>query len=388
MANNVFANGREISCKKADGKSICAFPDVCMTPPENPATPPGVPVPYPNTAFAKDTSDGSKEVQISGQEVLLKNKSFFKTSTGNEAGCAAKKGVVTGKIKGKAYFIAWSMDVKVEGENVVRHLDMTTHNHGSPITNTPPIIHLDRLALILSNMGDCEDEIVKIMEKCVPWEEKAVCPSSEGVLKSKGFQEESKSYVKEVLENEYKPSEVKAWKTEAQRIVDVELEYYALEIQDNECLKALSCALTTFNRGKKDCCPHQTPEHLIPAAQFGKNRGEEGTLGYKARHAPTLCATGGKSTATHGLLGAARAEYMDERNIPRDTDEEVWTVRDSAKCGSHAVEEVYKQCRKECIESQLIMGHEDIGINENDRISGKQENVRDLSDFKSAYIGG
>ena len=38
MANDVFANGREISCKKADGKSICAFPDVCMTPPENPAT--------------------------------------------------------------------------------------------------------------------------------------------------------------------------------------------------------------------------------------------------------------------------------------------------------------------------------------------------------------
>ena len=33
--------------------------------------------------------------------------------------------------KGKAYFIAWSMDVKVESENVVRHLDMTTHNHGS-----------------------------------------------------------------------------------------------------------------------------------------------------------------------------------------------------------------------------------------------------------------
>ena len=32
---------------------------------------------------------------------------------------------------GKVYFNAWSMDVKVEGENVVRHLDMTTHNHGS-----------------------------------------------------------------------------------------------------------------------------------------------------------------------------------------------------------------------------------------------------------------
>ena len=34
--------------------------------------------------------------------------------------------------RGKVYFIAWSMDVKAEGENVVRHLDMTTHNHASP----------------------------------------------------------------------------------------------------------------------------------------------------------------------------------------------------------------------------------------------------------------
>ncbi|GEM_PF-935075 len=135
MANNVFANGREVSCKKADGKTICAFPDVCFTPPENPATPPGVPVPYPNTAFAKDTTSGSKKVKVSGQEVMLKNKSYFKTSTGDEAGCAAKKGVITSKIKGKAYFVSWSMNVKVEGENVVRHLDTTTNNHASPMAN-------------------------------------------------------------------------------------------------------------------------------------------------------------------------------------------------------------------------------------------------------------
>lgn len=135
MANNVFANCREISCKQADGKTICAFPDVCFTPPENPATPPGVPIPYPNTAFAKDTTSGSKHVKISGGEVMLKNKSYFKTSTGDEAGCAAKKGVITSKIKGKAYFINWSMDVKFEGENVVRHLDMTTNNHASPTAN-------------------------------------------------------------------------------------------------------------------------------------------------------------------------------------------------------------------------------------------------------------
>src|SRR6185437_8068935 len=106
MSNEVYANGREISCKSGSGKTICEFPDVCFTPPENPATPPGVPVPYPNTAFAKDSTDGSRSVKISGEEVMLKNKSYYKTSTGDEAGAAAKKGVVTSTNKGKAYFIS------------------------------------------------------------------------------------------------------------------------------------------------------------------------------------------------------------------------------------------------------------------------------------------
>jgi hypothetical protein len=164
MANDVFANNREVSCKKADGKTICEFPDVCFTPPENPATPPGVPVPYPNTAFAKDTTQGSKTVKISGQEVMLKNKSYFKTSTGDEAGCAAKKGIITSKIKGKAYFISWSMDVKFEGENVVRHLDLTTNNHASPVANgSVPQGYVDGMYVpdmatveSLRNDGKCE----------------------------------------------------------------------------------------------------------------------------------------------------------------------------------------------------------------------------------------
>jgi Domain of unknown function (DUF4150) len=131
MSNQVYANNMEVSCKKAAGKSICAFPDVCMTPPQTPATPPGVPIPYPNTGMASDCTDGSSSVKISGQEVMLKNKSYYKKSMGDEAGCAPKKGVMTSKNMGKVYFAAWSTDVKVEGENVVRHLDLTTHNHGS-----------------------------------------------------------------------------------------------------------------------------------------------------------------------------------------------------------------------------------------------------------------
>jgi len=147
MGNEVYANGMELSCKAGQGKSICAFPDVCFTPPQTPATPPGVPIPYPNTGMASDTTDGSKTVQISGQEVMLKDKSCFKKSSGDEAGSAPKKNVVTSKIQGKVFFNAWSMDVKFEGENVVRHLDITTHNHASKPGGTPPIPTTDSTAL-------------------------------------------------------------------------------------------------------------------------------------------------------------------------------------------------------------------------------------------------
>jgi hypothetical protein len=133
MANKVFANNREVACETADGKSVCAFPDVCFTPPP----PSGVPVPYPNTAFASDCTGGSRRVKISGGEVMLRNKSFFKRSTGDEAGCAPKKGALSGTIAGKVYFHAWSMTVRVEGENVPRHLDAVTHNHASAPGNTP-----------------------------------------------------------------------------------------------------------------------------------------------------------------------------------------------------------------------------------------------------------
>lgn len=150
----------ELACKAGSGKVIAAFPDVCMTPPENPATPPGVPVPYPDTAMASDTTKGSKKVKISGKEIMLKNKSYFKTLTGNEAGCAAKKGVISSKIKGKVYFVKWSMNVKCEGENLCRHTDLTTNNHASPMANeAAPWPYTDSMSK--STLAKCEATYVK-----------------------------------------------------------------------------------------------------------------------------------------------------------------------------------------------------------------------------------
>jgi Domain of unknown function (DUF4150) len=164
MSNQVYANGMEISCKSAAGKSICAFPDVCFTPPLTPATPPGVPIPYPNTGLASDCTDGSTTVKISGEEVMLKNKSYFKKSMGDEAGAAPKKGVVTSKNMGKVYFKAWSMDVNVEGENAVRHLDLTTHNHGSEGPNVPPMVYIDNICISFPEV--CRDEVEQCNSAC------------------------------------------------------------------------------------------------------------------------------------------------------------------------------------------------------------------------------
>ncbi len=183
MANKVFANGREVACKAAAGKTICAFPDVCMTPPQTPATPPGVPIPYPNTGMASDTDKGSKKVKISNKPVVLKNKSYFKTSTGDEAGSAPKKGVVTSKTKGKVYFQAWSMDVKFEGENACRHFDMTTHNHaGNMPGNAPPFPYVDSMAVAVSKESevDCEEVLKKYPVESYDEQKKKKGPPYEG----------------------------------------------------------------------------------------------------------------------------------------------------------------------------------------------------------------
>ncbi|SPH18707.1 hypothetical protein DEA8626_02249 [Defluviimonas aquaemixtae] len=135
---DVFANGLEISGKAVQAQTIAAFPDVCFTPPENPATPPGVPVPYPSFGMASDTEKGTGTVFIGGKTVNIKNKSDESRTSGTEAGCAAKKGVVTSKNTGKKYFNSWSNDVKFDGEPVIRFSDLATHNHASPIGNTGP----------------------------------------------------------------------------------------------------------------------------------------------------------------------------------------------------------------------------------------------------------
>ena len=155
MPHHVYANSNEIASKSADGKSAFAFPDVCISP--GPPPPPGgIPIPYPNTCFAKDLTKITKTVFIKGMGAALENHSYFSTSTGDEpATYPLKKGIVSSKITGKCYFQSWSMNVKAEGKGVARHVDLVTHNHGNP-SNTPPIYYLSIKALPSSCKKDKE----------------------------------------------------------------------------------------------------------------------------------------------------------------------------------------------------------------------------------------
>lgn len=127
MGVTVSVNNLSLVHKDSGGVSI-AFPDVCKTP--APPAPP-IPIPYPNIAKSSDTADGSKDVKIDGNPVCLKD-SNFSVSTGDEAG--SLNGVASNKIKGKAEFVNFSFDVKIEGKNVARAMDPMLHND----KNTPP----------------------------------------------------------------------------------------------------------------------------------------------------------------------------------------------------------------------------------------------------------
>jgi len=108
--------------RKSDGMSV-AFPDVCKTP--SPGGP--VPIPYPNIARSSDAAQTSTTVKADGEGVMLKS-SNFSTSKGDEAGSAG--GVVSNVNRGKAEFVNYSFDVKIEGQNVPRKMDPMKQNGG------------------------------------------------------------------------------------------------------------------------------------------------------------------------------------------------------------------------------------------------------------------
>jgi hypothetical protein len=110
-----------------------------------------VPIPYPNISQSSDLANGSKSVKVNGASVCLKGSNFSK-STGDQAGSLG--GVISGKTGGKAEPLSYSFDVKIEGKNVVRNLDMFQSN----ARNTPPGPVMQAPVLPSSPFGALEEE--------------------------------------------------------------------------------------------------------------------------------------------------------------------------------------------------------------------------------------
>jgi len=282
-----------------------------------------VPVTYPNTGYASDTTKGSKTVKITKKEIMLKNKSYFKTSVGDEAGCAAKKGVITSVNKGKVYFQAWSMDVKVEGENVDRHLDLTTNNHASFPGDTPPWIFKDTPAG--TAIKDCENEVDNANTAC---EEKGIT-------------------------------------TKEDRCADND--------DAKACRDAKRCLLVTYNQGKRKskksqvaCCEGEQPHHLVEAHCFyerGKRgkashrtvKAPQGKRAYRDKDSPCVCAKGPRDTKEHGQYHA----FQQKLEAAHHKKNKKWTYKDASDAGAKSNKAVNPQCSEECTKAQLDAYHKD-----------------------------
>jgi hypothetical protein len=161
MPATVNVNKRTVVHAASSGLVI-GFPDVCKTP--TPAGP--IPIPYPNIAQSQDTSNGSKTVKMDGQPIMIDG-ACFAVSTGDEAGSAGG-GVVSNTIKGKAEFVSYSFDVKVDGKNVCRLADLMVLNKQSA-PNTPPFpeVQPPNVALLIPDPEDDDDqelEAIKISD--------------------------------------------------------------------------------------------------------------------------------------------------------------------------------------------------------------------------------
>jgi hypothetical protein len=95
-----------------------------------------------------------------------KKSSSFKLSSGNEVSRPTGGGVVTHGVQGKGYFASFAMNVMIEGEPAVRHLDLVTHNHMAPQPpNTPPAPWLSTMSV----PAPPADSVVKDEKKETAW---------------------------------------------------------------------------------------------------------------------------------------------------------------------------------------------------------------------------
>jgi hypothetical protein len=346
MSVNVFANGMEIACKAASGQSAAAFPDVCLSPPSPPAGP--VPIPYPNTAKASDTANGSTTVMICDQEVMLKDQSVFKTSTGNEAATKSLgMGVVTHTIQGEASFIVWSMDVKFEGANVPRHMDMMVHNEQSNPANTAPWGYVSIASRAAG--GVCHQNMQDEQTACANFNPPDPCEAA-GLHTTPNAPRPA-----------LRQTSLSAL-TSAEAIQRRNPPPPPPNVAALNCLKARRCQVTNYR--PNNCCPGQTADHVLPKASIAR-RGTGNIAGwpnYTIDNAPCVCAEGKNNTwGSHGLRHSYHKTWppTNPLTIPYPVGAAM-PFDDAVRHAARGVKEVFRSsgCNIDCLVEQLTAGHQ------------------------------
>lgn len=352
MGTNTFANNFEICSKSSSGKTIAAMPDPCFTPPPTPA---GVEVviPYPNTAMATDLDKGSTKVLICNKMAALEKKSCMKTSSGNEAAkpSTMKGGVMTMTTKGKAYFTKWSQDVKFEGKGVCRHIDLTTHNHGSSPGHCVPMPFMSSMDMV----GACKNNIKSIKIECKPltMNNKETKQSFDvGNNQCKGL---------ELLPTRNNCKNVKlpagtsgSNDSNGAKMAHASAAMSALMEQDEKkCLKAIRCVLQSYrdtqNKNAKTyeggktrlaCCPGQSGHHVVPKSI------EMPDCWKPAKVAPCICVEGvNNSHGTHGKIHRALKIKLGEG---KEMD-----CHEVLNLMSQTIHDIFPDCDSKCINAQL-----------------------------------
>jgi len=365
MTSHVFANGREVLCAVSTGTVIAAFPDVCLSPPGPPAGP--IPIPYPNFAKAADVANGSRQVFIKGKPVIKRSSSYIKKITGDEAATRNFGGsVITHTITGTAWFQSWSPNVYVEGEEVVRHLDLCTTNHGSTPGSAPPMPAMASMSnSTFAVGGSCGTARKAVADNCEDGKP-SPCPDPKKLDQSKKNLRTKRKQVR--ADNPDISDQDFSTKTADER-ADTQKEYqaYAKELSRDDCRNALRCGLSSYK--KTACCPPQTPHHVVDVSSFllpgerkkgGKTR--DGCEGYNQNEALCVCAEGNdNNTGTHGLLHLKQRQIIAEGRYERGDE---WTFREAVACGVRAIQEIFplSNCDPDCLTNQLVNNHKKMGI--------------------------
>jgi hypothetical protein len=253
---------------------------------------------------------------------MMKDQSTFKKSTGNEAATKSLgMGVVTHTIQGEASFVAWSMDVKFEGANVPRHLDMTIHNEQSNPCNTPPWAYQDAAAT--TAIKECEREVARKNAAC---------------------------------EGKTTP---------------------AAQCEDKACTAAKKCLL--ISKGQADsesprstvaCCPGETGHHIVEVHGFSSSL-------YKANAAPCICAQcpqdgAGRYEGDHGFLHSIQGilEQAAIERAPAALKGKAWTYTEARAAGMRAVQQTFpsSKCSRACLRAQIDSYHHGVGVKNDDRL--------------------